>query len=137
MKKLLTLLSASGIATLITAGSALAQGYPTTVVGTWTIRANDTLPFTFTVQAQSSDSPCALITGVMGAPNDSIVGYYCPANGGVSFLRNSSNTGATYQVFTGQLSWGGSETYMTGTFTNYAGGNNTGAFSFSAQYPGS
>jgi hypothetical protein len=137
MKKLLTLLSASGVATLITAGSALAQAFPTTVVGTWTIRANDTLPFTFTVQSQSSDSPCALINGLMGAPNDTIVGYYCPATGAVSFLRNSSNTGATYQVFTGQVSWASSQTQMTGNFSNYAGGNNTGAFSFSAQYPGS
>jgi hypothetical protein len=72
----------------------------------------------------------------MGAPNDTIVGYYCPSTGQVSFLRNSANTGATYQVFTGQLSWVGSATYMTGNFSNYAGGNNTGAFSFSAQYPG-
>jgi hypothetical protein len=136
MKKLLTLLSASGVATLITAGSALAQAFPTTVVGTWTIRANDTLPFTFTVQSESSDSPCALINGVIGGP-DALVGYYCPATGAVSFLRNSANTGATFQVFTGQVSWVGSQTQMTGNFSNYAGGNNNGAFSFSAQYPGS
>ena len=51
---------------------------------------------------------------------------------GVSFPHNSSNTGATYQVFTGELSWADSEPYMTGNFTNYAGGNNTGVFSFSA-----
>jgi len=134
MKKLLTLLSASGVATVLTAGAALAQAYPANVVGTWTIRANDTLPFTFTVQSQSSDSPCALIAGVLGAPNDTITGYYCPATGAVSFLRNSASNGATYQVYLGQVSWAGSETYMTGNFSNY-GGSNTGAFSFSASIP--
>ena len=138
MNKYLALLSAAAIGTLLTAGAALAQTYPTSVVGQWTIRANDTQPFTFTVQQQSSDSPCAQITGIMGAPNDAIAGYYCPATGQVSFLRNSSNTGATYQVFTGQTSWAGSgdvQTQMTGNFSNYAGGDDTGAFSFMAALP--
>jgi hypothetical protein len=72
MRKFLTLCSAAGIASLIAAGSALAAAYPTSVLGTWTIRANDTQPFTFTVQTQSSDAPCAVITGVLGAPNDTI-----------------------------------------------------------------
>jgi hypothetical protein len=137
MNKLLTLLAVSGAATLLTASAAMAQSYPTNVVGTWTIRANNTLPFTFSVQSQSSDSPCALITGLIGAPNDTISGYYCPATGGVSFLRNSANTGATYQIFTGQVSLAGSQNQMTGTFANFAGGDNTGAFSFSASIPGS
>ncbi len=100
-------------------------------------RQNDTLPFTFTVQSQSSDTPCAAITGLMGAPNDTVAGYYCPASGQISFLRNSSNTGATYQVFTGRLSWVGSSTQMTGNFSNYSGGDNNGAFSFAASIPGS
>jgi hypothetical protein len=139
MKNFLTMLSAAGVASLITAGAAIAQTYPTNVVGTWSIRANDTQVFTFTVQSQSSDSPCALITGIMGAPNDPITGYYCPATGGVSFLRNSASSGATYQVFTGQLSWTGSgdvKTQMTGYFSNYSSGDNTGAFSFTASLPG-
>jgi hypothetical protein len=138
MRKYLGLLAAAGIATLGSTGAALAQAYPANVVGEWSIRANDTQLFTFTVQQESSDTPCALITGIMGAPNDPITGYYCPATGAVSFLRNSANTGATYQVFTGQVSWAGSSsvnTQLTGNFTNYAGGNNNGAFSFAATLP--
>ena len=138
MNKSLSLLSAAAIGTLLSAGAASAQTFPTSVVGQWTIRANDTGLFTFTVQQQSSDSPCAQITGIMGAPNDTIAGYYCPATGQVSFLRNSSDSGATYQVFTGQTSWAGSgdvPTQMAGDFTNYAGGDNTGAFSFTATLP--
>jgi hypothetical protein len=135
MKKALQCFAAAAAMTLIAAGGAMAQTYPTSIVGTWTIRANDTQPFTFTVSSQSSDAPCALIGGLMGAPNDTIVGYYCPATGGVSFLRNSSNTGATYQVFTGGLSWTGSKTYMTGSFSNFAGGNDTGSFGFTASTP--
>jgi len=135
MKKYLSLLSAAGIATLISGGAALAQSYPASVVGTWSIRANDTQPFTFTVQSQSSDSPCALINGTIPDTGDAIVGYYCPASGLVSFERNSGNTGATFQVFTGQVSWAGNNgvpTQMGGNFSNYSGGNNTGAFSFAA-----
>jgi len=141
MRKFLTLCSVAGISSLIAAGSALAAAYPTSVLGTWTIRANDTQPFTFTVQTQSSDAPCAVITGVLGAPNDTIAGYYCPATGLVSFERNSSNPtvlGGTFQIFSGQASWAGSgniTTQITGNFTNYGGGDNTGAFSFSAYLP--
>jgi hypothetical protein len=138
MSKIFALLTASGVASLIAAGPALAQSFPTSVVGTWTIRANDTELFTFTVASQSSDTPCAQITGTIGAPSDALVGYYCPATGAVSFLRDSSNTGATYQVFSGQVSWAGSgnpDTQMTGNFSNYAGGDNTGAFAFTAALP--
>ena len=137
MKKTLQCFAAAAATTLIAGGAAIAQTYPTSIVGTWTIRANDTAPFTFTVSSQSSDAPCAAISGSMGAPNDTIAGYYCPATGGVSFLRNSSQTGATYQVFTGNLSWTGANTYMTGSFSNFAGGNDTGSFGFTASVPGS
>lgn len=132
MKKLLTLLSASGVATLITASSALAQAFPTTLVGTWSVRANNT-DLTLIVQSQSSDSPCAQITGTMGGSTGPIVGYYCPATGVVSFLLNSGSGGATYQVYFGQASSPGSQTQITGNFTSFDGGNGNGAFSFSAQ----
>jgi hypothetical protein len=135
MKKTFQTIAAAAAMTLFAGGAAMAQAYPTSIVGTWTIRANNTQPFTFTVSSQSSDAPCALIGGLMGAPNDTIVGYYCPATGSVSFLRNSSNTGATYQVFTGALSWTGSNTYMTGSFSNFSGGNDTGSFGFTAYVP--
>jgi hypothetical protein len=141
MKKLLTLLSATGIAAVLTAGAAQAQSYPASLVGTWTILANNTQDFTFTVQTQSSDSPCAQITGVLGATNDLLLGYYCPATGAVSFERNASNTGVTFQVFTGSLSTAGSTLQMTGSFANYDNvdnnGNDVGAYSFSATLPGS
>jgi hypothetical protein len=137
MKNFSSLFGAAAIATLLAGGSAMAQTYPFNIVGTWSIRANDTDIFTFTVQQQSSATPCAYITGIMGAPNDPIAGYYCPATGEVSFLRNSSSSGATYQVFTGQTSWQGNSsvpTQMTGDFTNYGGDNNNGAFSFNASF---
>jgi hypothetical protein len=137
MKKLLSLFAAAGAASIIAAGSAMAQSYPANIDGTWTILANNTQAFTFTVQSQSSDSPCALITGVIGAPNDTLIGYYCPATGAVSFLRNSAASGATFQVFTGAVSWAGSQNQMTGNFSNYSSGSDVGAFSFSATIPGS
>jgi hypothetical protein len=139
MKKLLTLLSASGIATVLTAGAAMAQAYPTSLIGTWAIVANNTQGLTFTVQAQSSDSPCAQITGVLGDTNDIVLGYYCPATGAVSFERNASDTGVTFQVYTGSLSTTGSTLRMTGSFSDYdnvdGNGNDVGAYSFSATLP--
>ena len=135
MKKLLTRTAAAVGMALLAAGAASAQSYPGNISGTWNIRANDTEIFTFTISSQSSDTPCALITGVIGAPNDTLVGYYCPATGGVSFLRNSASNGATYQVYTGQVSWLGDQTNLTGNFTNY-GGTNTGAYGFTASISG-
>jgi hypothetical protein len=132
MKKLLTLLCASGIATVMAAGAAMAQSYPASLLGTWTILANNTHDFTFTVQSQSSDTPCAQITGVLGAPNDLLLGYYCPATGAVSFERNASTSDVTFQVYTGSVSTTGSTLQMTGGFSNYSGGSDTGAYSFSA-----
>jgi hypothetical protein len=137
MNNLFKTMAATAAVLAVTGGAAMAQAYPTSVVGTWTIRANDTQPFTVTVSSQSSDAPCAAISGVMGAPNDAIAGYYCPATGGVSFLRNSAQTGATYQVFTGQLSWVGRKTYVTGSFSNFAGGVDTGSYGFTAYTPAS
>jgi hypothetical protein len=139
MKKFLALLSASGIAAVLASGAAQAQSYPASVVGTWTILANNTQPFTLTVQAQSSDAPCAQITGVLGATNDTLLGYYCPTTGAVSFERNSSQTGVTFQVYTGSLSWGSGTPQMTGSFANYDdvdnNGNDVGAYSFAATRP--
>ncbi len=138
MAKCVTFLSAATAGLLLAAGAASAQSFPAAIIGQWTIRANNTQPFTFSVQAQSSDTPCAQITGLFGAPNDPIIGYYCPLTGVVSFLRNSAQTGATYQVFSGQVSWkgtGGAPTRMAGSFTNYAGSGDTGAYGFTASLP--
>jgi hypothetical protein len=117
----------------------MAQAYPTSLIGTWAIVANNTQGLTFTVQAQSSDSPCAQITGVLGDTNDIVLGYYCPATGAVSFERNASDTGVTFQVYTGSLSTTGSTLRMTGSFSDYdnvdGNGNDVGAYSFSATLP--
>jgi hypothetical protein len=141
MKKFFALLCASGIATVMAGGAAFAQSYPASLVGTWTIVANNTQPFSFTVQAQSSDSPCAQITGVLGDSNDILLGYYCPATGVVSFERNASDSDVTFQVYSGALSTTGSTLYMTGSFANYDdvdnNGNDVGAYSFSATLPNS
>jgi hypothetical protein len=135
MSKIFWRSAALAAITMLSIGAANAQTYPASVTGSWTMRANDTLPFTFTVNSQSSDAPCALINGQLSS-GDTITGYYCPATGGVSFLRNSASTGATFQVFSGQVSWAGSPSYMTGSFSNFAGGNNTGSYGFTAYTSG-
>ena len=136
MKNPLTLLSAAGLVTLLTAGSALA--YPTTIIGTWVLRANNTQSIAINVGTQGSVGTCPQITGTLGGnlgAQDPIIGYYCPATGQLSFLRNSAGTGATYQVYNGQVSAVSSQLdeQMTGNFLSFGGGAANGAFSFWAQ----
>ncbi len=54
----------------------------------------------------------------------------------MSFLRNSAQTGAIYQVFTGELARMARKTYMTGSFYNVSGDNDTGSFGFTASAVG-
>jgi hypothetical protein len=133
-------LAAVAGASLLAAGPALANSYPSTVVGTWVLRANNTQEIGITIDNQGSVGVCNQISGILGAnggPQDKVVGYYCPATGQISFLRNAAGTGVTYQVFTGQLSAAGQfEPQMTGSFLSFGGGSNNGAFSFWAENPG-
>jgi hypothetical protein len=139
MRNPLTLLAAVAGASLLAAGPALA--YPSEAVGTWPLRADNTQALNLIILKQGSVGACPQISGVLGPYGepgpDTVVGYYCPATGQISFLRNAAGTGATYQVFTGQLSAAGQFVpQMTGSFLSFDGGNNNGAFSFWANNPG-
>ncbi len=137
MTRFRTLLSGVSLAMLCGAAPALAQDFPPTLIGTWVMRANNSQFIAVNVNNQGTTGTCPRITGTLGPNNtagDPVVGYYCPATGLVSFLRTSANTGATFQVFTGQLTELSTtlEEQLMGTFLSFAGGNNNGAFSFTA-----
>ena len=72
-----------------------------------------------TIKKESGTTICRDITGTLvdtvNGPSN-IVGFYCPFSGRISFLRNSTSNGLTFQVFTGNLSYPGSSTYMSGVF---------------------
>ena len=125
MKKSTSLAAAIGVA--LSFGSAHASSWPTSVVGTWHMLANQNSPV-LTITSQGISGKCRPIDGTIvdaatGA-NDIIIGFYCPLSGRISFLRNNSKTNGTFQVFVGNLSDApttGNERRMGGTFLEETG----------------
>jgi hypothetical protein len=89
---------------------ALADGWPTSVVGNWDIVGNHS-PGTLSITSQGGAGDCRPIGGTIY--NDSIQGFYCPHSGRIHFIR--SNGGGAFEVFSGNLSQAQTPLYMTGT----------------------
>lgn len=100
-------------------GSAFASSpWPASILGTWNMNANQST-LTLTISHQTGSGPCKAITGTLvDSVNGTadIEGYYCNDSGRFSFLRMAPSNFETYQVFTGNLSYPGSTTYMSGVF---------------------
>jgi hypothetical protein len=97
MKMLLLGISLASIA--FGTNIALADGWPPSVVGTWTVTANHSNG-TLLITSESSVGDCRFISGdVFSNP---MHGFYCPQSGRIHFLRTVS--GATIQDYTGNLS---------------------------------
>ena len=96
MKKLLFGVSLASIA--FGANIALADGWPPSVVESWSVTANHTTG-TLNITSQGSGE-CQPISGtIFGNP---MHGFYCPQSGRIHFLRTVN--GATIQDYTGNLS---------------------------------
>ncbi|WP_392534377.1 hypothetical protein [Nostoc sp. C117] len=96
---------------------ALADGWPTSVVGTWNVTANQTsgqLVITF----QDTTGQCRKILGTIFG--NSIVGFYCPSSGRIHFLRKDSS-GFTIQDYSANLSQAGTKNYISGVFDSDLG----------------
>jgi len=105
-------------------GSAFASSpWPASIKGTWNMSANQST-LTLTITQVSGSGPCKNIAGTLvdsvNGPAD-IEGYYCSNSGRFGFLRESPSDLETYQVFTGNLSYPGSSTYMSGVFDQEVG----------------
>lgn len=101
--------------------------YLTSVVGTWNVRANQTVG-TMQITFQSASGSCRQILGsILGS---SMQGFYCPSTGRIQFLRkNSAND--TYQVYSANLtSTTAAVNYMGGSFGSFDAG--FGEYSFFA-----
>jgi hypothetical protein len=97
MKKLLLGISLASIA--FGTNIALADGWPTSVLGTWSVIANHSTG-TLLITTQVSSGDCQFISGdIFGNP---MHGFYCPQSGRIHFLRTVN--GATIQDYTGNLS---------------------------------
>ena len=107
------------------ANIAMADGWPVSVVGNWSVLANQSAG-TLSITSQGATGNCRSITGtILGNP---IVGFYCPFSGRIHFLRNSGAT--TFQDYTGNLSQVGTVLHMGGIFASDL--NTFGEYNFSA-----
>lgn len=130
MNKLNHSLAAAALAALVTP-LAHADTYPTSIVGQWALMGNQ-YAGTLNITAQAATGKCRAITGTVYGEN--IQGFYCPASGRFQFLRKLSN-GATFQVWSGQLSDRAPVLRMGGTFSSVDGtvGGALGYYNFHAE----
>jgi hypothetical protein len=109
--------------------AAFADGWPTSVVGKWSVNANNTTGI-LQINSQSTTGNCRTISGYIFG--DQIVrGFYCPYSGRINFLLNGIGSlygdDGLYQVYSGNLSQNGSSLTIGGSYTDY---NNPGEYSF-------
>jgi hypothetical protein len=143
MKSPCTLLAVTSLLATMGAGAALAN--PSSLMGsTWYFELYDLSGATPTLLITYSGTAgvCPGISGWMTAgvnyPTDSwIDGYYCPATGEVSFIRNNTNAG-TYQVYNGQImtvpaqQLYGASHGIAGNVITFGPGYENGSFGFGA-----
>jgi hypothetical protein len=112
-KQFLSILAcAAGVAV---AGGAQADGWPSTVAGTWTIIANQAQSsLVLTQGAPGPGSQCLPVKGT--AFNDTVHGFYCPGSGRISFRRGTSD-----QTYVGNLSQNATHLRMGGTWESLGG----------------
>lgn len=95
--------------------SQAAAAWPTSVFGTWNVRANQT-PGTMHITFQSGAGACRQILGdILGSP---MQGFYCPSTGRIQFLRKNS-VNDTLQVYSANLTSTGVTNFMGGSFSSY------------------
>src|SRR5262249_52130479 len=89
---------------LLTASSAFADGWPSSVTGNWSVIGNQTggvLVLTQFVGAVGAQ--CKPIRGTIYG-TDAVEGFYCPGSGRISFLRYAGITTVPKQHWSGNLS---------------------------------
>jgi hypothetical protein len=94
---------------------ALAAGWPTSVVGTWSVLGNQS-PGLLQITFEFNTGGCGPISGTIYGNN--IQGFYCPSSGRIHFLRKLSGTNVTFQAWTGNLSQVGPTLHMGGVFSD-------------------
>ena len=128
MKKQVLALLFAGLA--LGAEVALADGWPGSVVGSWSVVGNQSVG-TLKVTSQASTGLCRGIGGtIYGNP---IEGFYCPFSGRIHFVRKNAADNDSFQAWTGNVSQAGAVNRMGGTFTalNAIGGS-LGEYNFHA-----
>ena len=138
-KSFIAILAVATMAVGLFAGSAMANIYPSSVVGTWNALSNQS-DLTITISNQASSGNCRAILGIIddltNGGTSNLVGFYCPGTGRFNFVRNDPTSGTTVQDYSGDVSITGSHLYMGGFFAqvvNEGGAGITGEYNFFAE----
>ena len=117
------------------ANIAMADGWPLSVVGNWSIIGNQHIG-TLNIATQAALGNCRRITGTV-YPGTAVAhpmeGFYCPFSGRIQFVRKLPANNDTLQVWTGNVSQDGAVDRMGGTFTSVStalGGGSLGEYNF-------
>ncbi|MCC5606338.1 hypothetical protein LC612_05950 [Nostoc sp. CHAB 5834] len=95
--------------------AAFADDWPTSVVGNWSVNANNSTGI-LSITNQAPTGNCRAISGsIFGNPL--IRGFYCPFSGRINFIRQSGNS---FQVYSGNISQNASTVRIGGLFTDYS-----------------
>jgi hypothetical protein len=107
---------------------------PASVVGNWSVIANQTAGvLVITIQTPAPDT-CRRIAGtIYGNP---IEGFYCPTTGRIHFVRKNAATNDTIQSYLGNVGDDAAIDRMAGTFVvTSQGGGVLREFNFQASRP--
>jgi hypothetical protein len=109
---------------------ASADGWPSNVVGSWSVLGDQTRGI-LNISTQNTSGLCQFIGGTIYG--DPIQGFYCPNSGRIQFVRKIASNNDTVQVWTGNLSRGSSTLHMAGTVTSVdPNGGSPGEYNFNA-----
>lgn len=108
---------------VLASGPALADGWPASVAGNWSVIGNQaTGTLSITQYAGAAGSQCKPIRGTIYGV-DVVEGFYCPSSGRISFLRYVQRTTTPMQYWSGNLSQDGTPLRIGGSFAVFAHNN--------------
>ena len=124
------------LGSLMWGGIALADGWPSSVIGRWPMAANRSIGV-LSITSQASSGQCKAIAGTIFGNN--IKGFYCPGSGRIGFIRESNQGNIPVQFYSGNVSQTGNLAVLAigGTVTNWdTTGGSLGEYSFFAEENG-
>src|SRR5689334_22674752 len=94
--------AAMAVAVLLS-GTAFADGWPSSVAGTWSVLGNHSGgSLALTQFAGAAGSLCKPIRGTIYGV-DAVEGFYCPGSGRIAFMRYAGQTTTPKQYWSGNL----------------------------------
>lgn len=126
---------AACLGSLMGGNIALADGWPSSVVGHWPMAANRSIGV-LNITSQASSGQCKAIAGTIfggGIIGNNVKGFYCPGSGRIGFVRQSKQGDIPVQFYSGNVSQAGRVIAIGGTVANWdTNGGSLGEYNFFA-----